>query len=190
MALTTFTLVAAMPPKVTAVSAESVNPVPVMVIVEFPATGPMSGETLPTVGAGSYVNALVSSSYPFRLVTLTVTAPGPAAAGVRQVRLVALTTFTLVAAMLPKVTVVSAESVNPVPVIAMAVFPETGPTSGATVPIPGGSADIEATNASSSPLYVKSGPTATGNVFSLDFVQPVTYALPFLVTAMASATSY
>ena len=51
VALTTTTLVAAIPPMVTPVA--PVKPVPVMVMLVPPATGPLVGEILVTVGTGT-----------------------------------------------------------------------------------------------------------------------------------------
>ena len=46
-----------------------------------------------------------------------------------------------------------------------------------------------ATNASTNPLNVVSGPTVTGKVVSFDWVWPVTYALPDESTAMPKPKS-
>lgn len=45
-----------------------------------------------------------------------------------------------------------------------------------------------AMNPSWSPLYVKSGPSDTGNVACVDVVEPTTYALPAPSTARAKAS--
>ena len=77
VALTTFTPVAAVPPKLTV--APDKNPLPVMVTAVPPAVEPEVGETAVTVGAGFvvlYVYPFVRVPLcPSLLVTITFTAP-------------------------------------------------------------------------------------------------------------------
>ena len=126
--LTTTTLVADAPPNVTVAPAAKF--VPVMVTLLPPAVDPLFGDALPTVGITTYVNALVKLplSEP-RLVTVTVTVPA-LPAGVVAVIEVLLTTTTLVAAVLPNVTVAPAAKF--VPVIVTLVPPTVEPVFGDT----------------------------------------------------------
>src|ERR1700752_1726156 len=109
---TTVTAVAAVLPKVTVAPAAKF--VPVMVTAVPPATGPLFGLTLLTVGPTTYV-------YPFAklplceptLVTVTVTAP-ELPAGVVAVIVVLFTTVTPVAAALPNFTVAPVAKFVPV----------------------------------------------------------------------------
>ena len=105
--------------------------VPVMVTPVPPATGPLFGLTLLTVGVTTYV-------YPFArlplcepaFVTVTVTAP-VLPAGVVAVIVVPFTTTTFVAAALPNVTV--APVAKFVPVIVTDVPPNVEPLLGETL---------------------------------------------------------
>jgi hypothetical protein len=126
---TTTRLVAAALPNVTV--APVAKFVPVMVTAVPPATTPLLGETLVTVGLTTYVKpfARLPLCEP-TLVTVTVTAPA-VPAGVVAVILVLLTTTTLVAAALPNVTV--APLAKLVPVIVTAVPPEVDPLFGETL---------------------------------------------------------
>ena len=131
VALTTFTPVAAVPPKLTV--APDKNPVPVMVTAVPPAVEPEVGETAVTVGAGFavlYVYPLVRVPLcPSLLVTTTFTAP-TAWAGVVAVIELPLTTFTPLAAVPPKLTV--APDKNPVPAMVTEVPPALDPAFGET----------------------------------------------------------
>ena len=70
-------LAALVPPNWTAVA--PVKPVPVMTTLVPPAAGPDVGASPVTVGAGMNVNVPADVPVPFGVVTLTVTAPEPAA---------------------------------------------------------------------------------------------------------------
>jgi hypothetical protein len=126
LSLVTSRLVPGVVPNLTAVA--SVNPVPVIVTAVPPATGPLAGEMLVTVGTGIYVN--VSSAtialVPPGVVTRISTVPA-VPAGEVAVRLVSELYVTL-AAMVPNVTV--DVLVNPVPVMVTAVPPVAGPFAG------------------------------------------------------------
>jgi hypothetical protein len=131
--LTTTTFVAAALPNVTV--APVAKFVPVIVTDVPPATGPLFGLTLLTVGVTTYV-------YPFaRLplcpltVTVTVTAPS-APAGAVAVIVVLFTTATFVAATLPNFTV--APETKFVPVIVTGVPPAVDPVFGLTLLTVGG----------------------------------------------------
>jgi hypothetical protein len=129
-------LVAALLPNVTVAPAAKF--VPVIVTAVPPATGPLFGDTLLTVGITAYV-------YPFArlppgtpgFVTVTVTAPA-LPAGVVAVICVPLTTTTFVAALLPNVTV--APPAKFVPVIVTDVPPAVVPIFGDTLVTVGGTA--------------------------------------------------
>jgi hypothetical protein len=126
--LTTTTLVAAVLPNVTV--APLAKFVPVMVTAVPPVVGPLFGLRLATVGWPIYVNPLARLPlWPFS-VTVTVTPPAEPA-GVVAVIEVLLTTTTLVAAVLPNVTV--APDAKFVPVIVTAVPPAVGPVFGLTL---------------------------------------------------------
>ena len=127
VALTTTTFVAAVPPTVTA--APEAKPVPVIVMLVLPAVGPLLGETFVTVGGAIYVKP--PAKLPFCPPEVTVTVAVPAVpAGVVAVIEVLLTTTTLVAAVLPNVTVAPEEKF--VPVMVTAVPPAVGPLFGDT----------------------------------------------------------
>jgi len=133
--LTTFTLVPAVPSKVTV--APATNPVPEMVTGVPPAVGPLAGTMPDTVGGAMYVNS--SANVPdcvSGLVTTTATSPA-AWAGVVTVIVVGSTTFTPVPAVPPKVTV--APGTNPVPVMVTTVPPAVDPLSGEISVTVGGS---------------------------------------------------
>jgi hypothetical protein len=127
VALTTLTEVAATPPIDTAVV--PLRFVPVIVIAVPPTSGPAFGFTDEIVGAARYVNPLARFAVPAEVVTDTVLEPA-VPAGVIAVTVVALTTLTEVAATPPIDTDVV--PVRFVPVIAIVVPPETGPTLGET----------------------------------------------------------
>src|SRR5215471_4266677 len=96
--LTTTTLIADALPNVTV--APDAKFVPVIVTAVPPATGPLFGETLVTVGCPMYVNPF--DRLPLCPFTVTVIATAPAVpAGVVAVIDVLFTTTTLVAAALP-----------------------------------------------------------------------------------------
>jgi hypothetical protein len=95
-----------------------------------PAAGPLFGVTLLTVGATTYVNPL--ARLPLWPLTVTVTVTAPALpTGVVAVIVVVFTTVTLVAAVLPNVTV--APVTKFVPVIVTDVPPAVGPLFGLTL---------------------------------------------------------
>ncbi len=127
MLVTTVTPVAAVPPSVSVAPVTKL--VPVTVIAVPPAIGPLAGATLVTVGAGArYVK-------PAGRLPLCASGIGhddghrPAAcAGVVAVRVVPVTTVTVVAEVPPRVTV--APAVKPVPVIVTLVPPVVGPAGG------------------------------------------------------------
>ena len=73
----TVKLVAAVAPNLTAVA--PVKPVPVMTTLVPPVVGPDVGASPVTVGAGKKVNVPAEVPVPPTVVTLTVTAPVPAA---------------------------------------------------------------------------------------------------------------
>jgi hypothetical protein len=124
---TTATLVAAVLPNVTVAPAAKF--VPVIVTAVPPVAGPLFGDTLVTVVAAVYVNPLLRLPLLPLTVTVTVTAP-VLPAGVVAVMVVLFTTATLVAAVLPNVTVAPAAKL--VPVIVTAVPPVVGPLFGDT----------------------------------------------------------
>ena len=128
-AFTTFTPVAAVPPKLTVAPVK--KPVPEMVTAVPPAVPPVLGETPVTVGAGfTYVYALALEPLCVSvLVTTIVTAPA-VWAGVVVVIEVLFTTVTPVAAVPPRLTVAPVWKL--VPVMVMAVPPATGPLVGKT----------------------------------------------------------
>ena len=131
---TTATLVAAVEPNVTV--APVAKFVPVMVTAVPPATGPLFGLTLVTVGSTMYVNALARLPLcPPELVTVTVAVPA-LPAGVVAVMVVLLTTVTLVAAVEPNVTVAPAAKF--VPVMVTTVPPEVDPLFGLMLVTVGG----------------------------------------------------
>ena len=106
-----------------------VIPVPVIVTVVPPATGPAAGVMPVMTGTGSYVNwsAEEDALVPPGVMTVTSTVPG-ACAGETAIRVVAEVTVTLLALEVPKSTV--APVTNPVPVIVTEVPPATGPAVG------------------------------------------------------------
>jgi hypothetical protein len=128
VALTTFTEAAALDPMFTVAPAR--NPVPVSVTVVPPVVGPLLGKTLVSVGPPTKVKALAKLAlWPLLLVTVTAAAPA-APAGVTAVIWVALTTFTKLAAVGPKLTV--APAANPAPASVTVVPPVVGPLLGDT----------------------------------------------------------
>ena len=129
VALTTTTLIAALPPTFTLVA--PVKLVPVMVIEVPPNVVPELGLTLVIVGNGTtYVNTLFNEIVPPGVVTETFLAPA-VEAGVTAVILPGLTTTTLVAAMPPTITLVA--PVKLVPVMVMDVPPKIVPDFGLTL---------------------------------------------------------
>ena len=132
VALTTTTLVAAVPPTVTLLA--PVKFVPVIVIGVPPANTPVFGFTELIVGAAIYVNAPMDVTAPPTVVTTTFCAP-TVPAGVAAVNDVPEPfTTTLVAAEPPTVTVAP---VKFVPVIVIAVPAVNGPDDGLTLAIVG-----------------------------------------------------
>jgi hypothetical protein len=137
--LTTTILVAAVAPNFTAAPAAKF--VPVMVTAVPPATSPLFGLTLLTVGVTTYVNPL--AKLPLRPLTVTVTVTAPTLpAGVVAVIVVLFTTTTLVAAVLPNVTVAPATKF--VPVIVTEVPPAVDPLPGVTLLTVGGTTYVNA----------------------------------------------
>ena len=138
--LLTVKLVAAVAPNLTEVA--PLKSVPVIVTDVPPATGPLLGLTLVTVGAPMNVNwsfALVALVPP---IVVTVMSTVPAAwAGEVAVMDVALLTVKLVAAVPPKLTALA--PVNPVPVIVTDVPPVDGPLSGLTLVTVGASTNVK-----------------------------------------------
>src|SRR5437870_12844859 len=118
--LTTLTLLAAVPPRLTV--APAAKPVPVRVTAVPPLLVPELGEIALTVGAGLVYLSLHDALpiWPSELVTTTFTTPA-AWAAVVAVSEVLLTTVTLVAAVPPRLTV--APAAKPVPVTVTAVPP-------------------------------------------------------------------
>ena len=102
--------------------------VPVIVIVVPPATGPLDGLTLATVGASTYVNCVAAVTGPPAVVTTTFCAPA-VPDGVVAVITVALLVTT--AALAPPTVTVSLAKF--VPVIVIVVPPATGPLDGLTL---------------------------------------------------------
>src|SRR5580704_2478324 len=127
--LTKVTTVAALLPRLTVAPATKL--VPLIVIGVPPIVEPDTGVTPVTMGAGKlYVNAFDSVPLcPLGLVTVTLTLRAEPA-GVVAVIVVLLTTLTLVAALLPKLTVAPATKLVPLIVIAVppVVVPDTGVT--------------------------------------------------------------
>src|SRR5208283_830056 len=123
----TVKLDAAVVPNITAVA--PVNPVPVIVTVVPPATGPAAGVIPVTTGTGSYVNSSAGevALVPPGVVTVTSTVPAEPA-GETAVIWVVEVTVKLDAAVVPNITAVA--PVNPVPVIVTVVPPATGPAAG------------------------------------------------------------
>src|SRR5690606_28326573 len=124
--LTTFTLVAGIPSKVTLVA--PVRPVPVSVRPTPPDAEPEVGLMAVNVEPETYVNPLVSVARPLDVRTATSTTPG-ARLGASAVTVVALTTVTPEAARPPNVTDVAVVRFVPVKVIG---GPNEGPDVGAT----------------------------------------------------------
>src|SRR4029077_8573087 len=129
VAFTTTTFVAEPFPNFTV--APPANFVPVIVTAVPPATGPLFGLTLLTVGVTTYVYPFARLPLcPLTLVTVTVTAPA-LPAGVVAVIVVPFTTTTFVAAAAPNVTVAPAAKF--VPVIVTDVPPNVEPLLGETL---------------------------------------------------------
>src|SRR5665213_2854070 len=111
-----------------------VNPVPVMTTDVPPASGPDVGASPVMLGAGMNEKVPADAPVPFGVVTLTFTAPVPAA--VIAVIWVAESTVKLAAAVVPNLTAVA--PVKPVPVMTTLVPPALGPDVGASPEIVGG----------------------------------------------------
>jgi hypothetical protein len=126
--LSTVTLVALADPKETV--EPFTNPVPLIVTVVPPASGPVDGETDVTVGTPAYVNwsAGEVALVPPDVVTAMSTVPVPA--GLVAVMSIGLETTTLVAWVGPNETV--APVAKPVPLIVTVVPPTCGPADGDT----------------------------------------------------------
>ena len=130
---TTTTLVAAVPPNVT--DAAAAKFVPVIVTAVPPATGPLFGATLISVGTTTYVYPF--TRFPLCPLTVTVTVAAPTLpAGVVAVIVVPFTTTTLPADVPPSVTVAPAAKL--VPVIVTGVPPSVDPLFGLTLLSVGG----------------------------------------------------
>ena len=125
---TATTFVAAAAPNVTVAPAAKF--VPVIVTDVPPATDPLFGLTLLTVGATTYVYPFARLPFTPLTVTVTVTAPN-APAGVVAVIVVLFTTATFVAAALPNFTV--APETKFVPAIVTDVPPAVDPVFGETL---------------------------------------------------------
>src|SRR5579863_756567 len=125
----TVKVVAAVPPKFTALAPDRL--VPVMMTVVPPAVGPLVGLSEDTVGAATNVNwsPLEVAEVPPAVVTVTSTVPADSAGEVAVI-VVPLTTETPVAAVPPKETV--AGEAKLVPVMVTDVPPEVGPWFGLT----------------------------------------------------------
>jgi hypothetical protein len=113
--------------------------VPVMVTVVPPASLPLAGVALVTVGGLMKVK-LVLVTDPPGVVTFTWTAPAPWALGL-AFKVVALVKWTEAAAVAPNVTVDVA--VKPVPVITTVVPPAIGPADGASEVIVGATSKVK-----------------------------------------------
>jgi hypothetical protein len=105
-----------------------VKPVPVIVTNVPPAGGPVVGLIAETVGAATKVNTSAGLVGDVPPVAVTVTSTAPVPAGLSAVIVVALTTVSLAAGVVPKLTAVT--PVNPVPEIVTDVPPVTGPIAG------------------------------------------------------------
>jgi len=170
---TIVTPVAAVPPNVTVAPAAKF--VPVIVTAVPPATGPLFGLTLLTVGGAMYVNPLARLPLPPPVfVTVTVTAPA-LPAGVVAVIVVLFTTVTPVAAALPNVTV--APVAKFVPVIVTDVPPPVEPLFGLT-PLTVGIGPVIAENVA---ICITHGPDPVSVAVAL--------LLPAVVTTLSSARS-
>ena len=147
-----------------------------MIVTEVPpATGPLFGFILVTVGGVTYVYPLARLPLaPPVLVTVTVTAPA-LPAGVVAVMLVLLTTTTLVAAVLPNVT--AAPAAKFVPVIVTDVPPAVVPVPGLTL-LTVGTGPLTAENVA---ICITHGPDAVSVAVAL--------LLPAVVTILSSARS-
>jgi hypothetical protein len=169
---TTATLVAAALPNVTV--APVAKFVPVIVTDVPPATGPLLGLTLLTVGGATYVNPLARLPLCPLAVTVTDTAPA-LPAGVVAVIVVLFTTTTFVAAALPNVTV--APVAKFVPVIVTEVPPAVDPVFGLTL-LTVGTGPVTAANVA---ICITHGPDAVSVAVAL--------LLPAAVTILSSARS-
>src|SRR5450755_3075842 len=132
----TVKLAAAVAPNFTAVA--PVKLVPVMTTDVPPASGPLVGARPVIVGAGTNVNVPAEVPEPLGVVTLTVTAPMPAA--VTAVICVAELTVKLAAAVAPNFTAVA--PVKLVPVMTTDVPPASGPLVGARPVIVGAGTNV------------------------------------------------
>ena len=110
----------------------ALNPDPVTVTVEPPASGPAEGDTPDTTGNATYVNSSAEpiAETPPTVVTVTSTVPA-ACAGAVAVISESETTSTFVAGDDPKST--ADAPVNPEPEIVTTVPPVVGPDDGATL---------------------------------------------------------
>jgi hypothetical protein len=194
--LVTETIVAAVPPKVTA-SVVAVKFVPVMVTVVPPAVGPEAGATVVTVGAGgTNLNPVAFVPEPPESVTVTLTLAATWA-GVFTFMVVVLVTDTTVPAVVPNFTA-AVVAVKLVPVIVTVVFPAIGPEAGESdVTVGTGGMYLNPVTFVTVPpesvtLTVTLAPFACDGVFTLMVVVLVTTtlvaAVPPKVTASVVAT--
>jgi hypothetical protein len=107
-----------------------VNPVPVIVTEVPPATGPVLGLTIDTVGAAMYVNwsAALVLLVPFGVVTVMWTVPADPGGEVAVIWVAVL--LVMLAAVAPNLTEVAPDRL--VPVIVTEVPPAVGPDDGLT----------------------------------------------------------
>ena len=126
VSLFTLKLVAAVEPNMTLVA--PVKPLPVMVTLVPPVTGPFVGLMLLMLGAVVYVNSSFAFTVEVPLAVVTVISTVPVPAGAITVMLVSLFTLKLVAAVEPNLTLVV--PVKPVPVMVTLVPPARGPLVG------------------------------------------------------------
>ena len=111
-----------------------VNPEPVMVTVVPPAVGPVDGDSEVTAGATVYVYFLLAVFVPYGVSTYTYTDPDECAAAIAVIWL-SLFTVKLVAATVPKITLVAPE--NLAPMIVTVTPPPSGPEFGVMLAMAG-----------------------------------------------------
>ena len=176
--------VALAPPTVTVALAKLV---PLIVIVVPPATGPLDGLTLATVGAATYVNCVAAVTGPPAVVTTTFCAPA-VPIGVVAVMIVAVLVNTVALAP-PTVTVALAKFV---PVIVIVVPPVAGPLDGLTLATVGASTYVNFVAAVTGPTAVVTttfcAPDPAGVVAVITvavLVNTVALTLPTVTVALA-----
>jgi hypothetical protein len=118
------------------------KPVPVIVTVVPPVSGPAFGLTAVTAGTGSYVNlsAALVADVPPAVVTMMSTVPAGTAGDVAVIDVAELTVTLVAGCPVPNSTVV-APTTKFVPVIVTEVPPATGPALGA-MPVTVGTAAL------------------------------------------------